>query len=123
MATGLFGGSFADLLRQLNLSADPSPNPINTSQFTGFGQDFLNDTGMQSLFDYALKQKGVGDWGKGQFNNVRKQYEVAAAADPTVKFSDFLSHYDFDRMYDQTSRRDRGEFPGAFNRGFRFLAG
>lgn len=128
----LWDGSFGNLLSSVNLKGIPNTTRDLLSGFSGFGKDYLNDQGTQSLFNYYAdnandmpggRMPTNRNWARYQYGTVLNQYNVAAAADPTLKFNNFLENYDWNKLYNQTSARDRGEFPGAFTRGFRFLSG
>jgi len=103
---------------------------MTTPTFPGFFPDFLNEVPESAFFsrigqfsDSPRRQ----NFFQNQFPNVENQFIGAIGSQfrtgqaPSLKFDDFLNDFDFDRLFRDQSRFQRGRTSNLFNPSTRFL--
>lgn len=124
----LFDSTYADLRRLLGIGSGMNNNYF--SGLTNIGRQDLDSPegygGAYALWLANLDRlsPGLGRQLRGQLGNVANRYRVAAAADPMLSFTNFLSGFgtqEASRMAGGLSNFERGLNPRAYTGRYRLL--
>ena len=122
----MWGNDFADLRRALGLSATPSTGGFSLPTSTPkIGLDYLRgEEGFNPLLQLFSKQLGGNAQNvlPRQSGTINSLYRAAAALDPSMQPDQFLRDFDYAGFLSNLSPFERGERPGNFQRGYRYLS-